>query len=712
MKLNWLRILTLFLLVLIVVLFWQLFTLARATAVANLIITILTPLNGLLILALLFTLIRSLVKLYSDRKGGRPGFRLKTKLVLAVLPLTLVPAMMMFFFASQLPERVLGGLSVERHVDTLVRQSEALSASYLRDIGGLLSSHGPSLFDLWEKEDRDGLAEYMARFGIPALDVFDQRALRERFRNPGFGDRLSRRLRLVEPGVEASSALFDDGLGIWRFPWSRGDITLVFIYVHETPHTEHYRFVAESYAGLNMLEKEKESVSGLYQSTLMVIALAVTFGGIWLGLSFSRGFINAFNQLIRGAEAVGKGDFDTRIELRTGDEIEEVVHAFNAMTAMLKKNQEELKEKACDLEQVNTRLSNQIHYTQTLLHEVRTGIVSTDTDGQVLTANPAAVAMLNLQRDAIGEKLNELLDPLRHQGLLQQWTSFLSHHGAARSCQLELGDPSGGNAQIIHSTMVPLSEAREIIGCLIVLEDLTPLVHAQRLAAWREVARRVAHEIKNPLTPIQLSIQRIRRKADQQAPDLNQAIGSAYETIMSETDILKNLVNEFSTFAKLPAPHKEEVDLGALVDNVCLSYRDVFPNLSISAVIDPQEELNVRCDPSQIRQVLSNLINNAAQVSPPDGEVKVVVERYRAGSGGVDELVLQVIDEGEGIPEADRRKIFIPYFSKSAKGTGLGLAIVKRIVEDHDGRIEVREHSPRGACFEIRLPHASQQDSA
>lgn len=700
MNKRWLSLLFALLLLMTAVMFWHLFVTAKATPAASLIINILTPLNILLILLFFFVVSRSLIKLYLDRKDRKPGFKLRNKLVLAILPLTLLPAFLMFFIASQLPERILGNLSVDANIDTLIRNAKQLNESYLNDIQALTTSHGPQIVALLKNDEVQRISDLLQEHHIQAVEIYRDGSFERRVVNPTYDpDEIYRMDRTL--GHRTSNPLeprrFDDGVFVWRFPYVAPPFELDFVFTKPTHHTQRLQFIADSYAALDALRTEKESVSRLYQSTLLIMTLALIFGGIWMGMYFAKGFIAAFNQLIRGAEQVGLGNFDTQITLKTGDEIEDVVHAFNTMTLTLKKNQEELKQKARDLEHVNTQLSSQMQYTQTILQEVNTGILSTDTHGRMLTCNPAAQSMLSLTPTSLNEPIHDILHPEHYKALLNQWINFQKNGFRETSEQVELGQPEQEGRRTMFVTMVPLKNADGLMGSLIVLEDMTPLLHAQKLAAWREVARRVAHEIKNPLTPIQLSAQRIHKKVRTRAADLEQAVISAYETIMSETDILKNLVNEFSTFAKMPEPSKKDTDLGGLIDNVCMSYAQAFPHVKIEAHIDPNLP-SLMCDPSQMRQVLSNLITNAAQASQRKGSIEIRLLQAD------DELLLEVADHGKGIPDAERSRIFIPYYSKSPKGTGLGLAIVKRIVQDHGGSIDVLPNHPRGTRFVIHLP--------
>ncbi len=675
---------------------FQVIAVAKATVAVSLILNIMTVLNGLLILVLFFVLTRNLVHIYLERKAKKPGFKLRSKLVLALLPLTLFPAVMMFLFASRLPEQILSGLSIDANIETLIENSQALSESYIQDLHRIHTAFGPAVSEAW-LAGPDEVLEFMNKQGIQGVEIVEDGSS-EFILAANFPK--NRRGRVDDlSGLSGSDPVedaFDDGLTIWRFPYAADSTRIHFIYAKETGYTEKLSFIAESYAALDLLKRKRQTVSGLYQSTLLIITLSVIFGGIWMGLRFARTFLGAFGKLTEAAEQVGHGDFETFVDLKTGDEMDDVVHAFNSMTQTLKMNQEELKTRADDLKLVNDRLSTQMEYTQTLLREVNTGIISTNDIGDVRTLNPAAAEFLGVDlASSLNRPITDVLCSERHQGLVSYWQHYLTHAGTS-SVQLEIPGPSG-DLFSANITFVPLSEAQNVFGHMVVLEDLTSLINAQKLAAWREVARRVAHEIKNPLTPIQLSTQRIARKAAQNADDLPEAVQSAHETIMAEISILKNLVNDFSTYARLPSPTNEHFDLRAMMENLAESYAPMYPDLHFKSDL-PKQDKSFYGDPAQIRQVVTNLIHNAAQASPKSGTIwlKMTQEDVK--------VILSVEDQGPGIPSGERDQIFIPYYSKSPKGTGLGLAIVKRIIEDHEGTIKVSDGPTGGAIFTLELP--------
>ena len=244
-------------------------------------------------------------------------------------------------------------------------------------------------------------------------------------------------------------------------------------------------------------------------------------------------------------------------------------------------------------------------------------------------------------------------------------------------------------------------DAGEPLGAILVLEDLTDLMRAQKIAAWREVARRLAHEIKNPLTPIQLSAERIRKKYAEKGRDLDEIVEEGTAAIVSEVATLKNLVDEFTRFARLPAPNPVATSLQDVIAASLSLYNGVHSKVTITPVFDPDLP-RVLLDPDQMRRVLVNLLDNAVEAM--GGQGRVTIEARRDPSGTVR---LEVADDGPGIRDEDRDRLFLPYFSTKKKGTGLGLAIVHRIVSDHHGRIRVEDNRPRGARFVIELPAAA-----
>ena len=702
MKNRWLNLLFILISILLFSLSWHLFVFAKTTAATSLIINILKPLSILLLTVLFYIFFRQIFEIYLGRRANKPGFRLQTKLVLGILPLTLVPSIFLFLLATRFVDDMVIDIVQDSFESEIIEASEALRSDYLEEIGRLQLAHGAPLLPLLAQGNADQINSYLAKHGLQGVEYFLDGQFVARYTTDAYPENRLSRLEDTADWQQPQRVIhFDDGFLLARFPFEAGDpggsnaSRIFFVFAKESPFSERFLFVQDSFAYLKHTERKTDRVKDINQGMLLVATLGVLFGGVWIGTAFARRFLKAFQVLISGAERVSEGRFDTQLELKTGDELEDVVQAFNSMTTELKTKQNELQQKAEDLENLNTELSDQSEYSHTILQQITTGILSTDKEGKVTTYNPAASMILELDQDPVGKAFSEILQAEGHRPLQELWQDYAQGEQATQFRELEL--QGAETTRYLTCSIVALRKEGKSFGTLIVLEDLTQLLQAQKIAAWQEVARRIAHEIKNPLTPIQLSIQRIRRKAEKDAPDLAQAIESAHETIMSETNLLKNLVNEFSTFAKMPAPVKTDMDLIEIAENVTNAYKPALPHIELR-VKRETDQVRIFADPGQIRQVLNNLIRNAASASEPGGQVDICISMDQK------EAVLEICDQGHGIPEQEREKIFVPYYSKDPKGTGLGLAIVKRIVQDHGGQIQVEENRPKGTRFIIRLP--------
>jgi two-component system nitrogen regulation sensor histidine kinase NtrY len=339
-------------------------------------------------------------------------------------------------------------------------------------------------------------------------------------------------------------------------------------------------------------------------------------------------------------------------------------------------------------------------YTETVLETVATGVVSFDAAGRVTTINGAAERMLGLPAAQIHDKAAANAFPSPQYSEI---AALIQRMGRARDGMLErevhLRRDGQTVALLASATALKGSDGR-YMGMVLAFDDLTELLKAQRLAAWREVAQRIAHEIKNPLTPIQLSAQRLRRRlAGERSPEEKRLLEEATATIIQEVDGLKHLVDEFSRFARMPALTLKPTDLGRLLEGVVVLYRDSHPGLSIKASFSPEVPL-LEVDPDQIKRAVLNLVDNAVEAVGQSGEVSV----QTVWLGQPRRALIVVTDNGPGIAPEDKEKLFVPYFSTKPTGMGLGLPIVHQIVTDHGGTIAVEDHQPHGSRFVIELP--------
>ena len=344
------------------------------------------------------------------------------------------------------------------------------------------------------------------------------------------------------------------------------------------------------------------------------------------------------------------------------DELETLVQSFNRMTRELERNKQVIERSHRELVATNERLAGERALIATVLENVAAGVISIGADGRILTCNGAALGMLAQSEDQV-----------LHLGLGGEWRTL-----AVKVTGMQ-------------------DASRRLSGRVVLLEDLTELTKAQRLAAWTEAARGIAHEIKNPLTPIRLAAERLLKKEREGREELGPAVEEAVETIVREVKSMQAMVDEFSRYARMPGPRPAEVDLERLVDDTLNLYRKLKPGVEVEAEVEDDAK-QAWVDPEQLKRALINLLDNAIEATEAPGRVAVAAHRANG------HLEIQVADTGRGIPRPERHKLFLPHFSTKGRGTGLGLAIVHRIVTDHHGSIRVDDNHPQGTVFTIELP--------
>jgi two-component system nitrogen regulation sensor histidine kinase NtrY len=375
-----------------------------------------------------------------------------------------------------------------------------------------------------------------------------------------------------------------------------------------------------------------------------------------------------------------------------------MVDAFNAMAAEVAQSRRRLERASIDLEKKHDEGEGRRRYIEAILERIATGVVSIDRSGRIGTINPSALRLLELTDEVIGRAavdvfartdlapINDVLDQAaraRVDSVAQEVA--LMHDGRERHV-------------VAAATRVAGTDG-SFDGTVLVVDDVTPLIRAQKVAAWREVARRLAHEIKNPLTPIQLSAERLKRKLSDVAPPLQDLVQECTSTIIGEVESLKGLVDEFSQFARMPAPRAVPTELHQFLNETLALYDGLFGAVEFEKHYD-QSVTQVRLDPEQLKRVVINLIDNAIEAMGRQGTI--VIETARDRSNSLVRIV--VADTGPGIPPAERDKLFLPYYSTKGRGSGLGLAIVRRIVAEHGGSIDVTDNVPTGTRFIIELP--------
>jgi len=450
------------------------------------------------------------------------------------------------------------------------------------------------------------------------------------------------------------------------------------------------------YQQLRML---KNPIKGIYLMLFLTVTLVIIFGAIWVAVYLARGITGPIQELVEGTRKVAAGDLSFKVQVKADDEIGMLVESFNRMTDDVARSKVALTQAYQELQASNVELDRRRGTMETVLETIAAGVLSLDAEGQLNTVNRAAARMLGRPAEALLHRPYPEVFPGEALAPLRRLVARLVKDGQETTDQQVSLTLNGRPASLVVTVSGLRSPEGETQGTVVVLDDVSELLRAQQAMAWREVARRIAHEIKNPLTPIQLSAQRLRKKFDEEASDVAQVLDECTRTIIHEVEGLRNLVDEFSRYARMPSARPRPGDLHAVVQQVAQLYAGVRPGITLRTELDPALP-PVKLDPDHMKRALINLVDNAVAAIPDEGEIVIRTQHLTA----LGRVLLEVADTGQGFPPEDRDRIFLPYYSTKRPTGGLGLAIVNRIVLEHGGQIRIEENQPKGARLIIELP--------
>jgi len=687
----------------------------------------LSTLNFVAFVVFSFIFIRNLLKLRRERRERQLGSKIKTRLLVYFIAISFLPIIAMAVFSylflnrslekwfNRLPEDVVRqAREVQR--ETLIAQNRSLreTASLF---AVMLSKQSPEdqqtaldqvvangQFSGVEVVGSDGVVLMRARADLSPIDAQELENLFSQAR---------------QANLEIGETLADGrGFDIIAVPLT-SDQTLV-ISPPKRPDSDLNDAITGSQSEYQKLVKRQRRVRLLGLSTLGLMTLMLLFVSSWVAIYLARGIATPIKALAEASNEIARGNLSHRVITFAEDELALLAHSFNQMTAQLHENRRRIELGAAELREKNLALEDRRNYIETVLESLSTGVISLDEADRVTTINASAARMLGVQTRANGPlqldelvvaedriTLERLLRRARRTGQAAEQTQLVSNH-ATRPTPVAL------NATALHSS------PGKGKGVVLVIEDLSELLAAQRAAAWSEVARRMAHEIKNPLTPIQLSAERIARNYQRSASNAENGgtngsgsdasderhvatvIAECTDTINREVAGLKAMVDEFSRFARLPPARLAPADLNAVIRQAVGLYEDRLDGVSID--LELSDELPpAMLDAEQMRRVFVNLIDNALNaLAEADGERKITIRTTHDIDRSM--IVTDVSDTGQGIRPADFTRLFQPYFSRRDSGTGLGLAIVQRIILEHCSRIRAETNYPRGAKFVIEMP--------
>jgi two-component system, NtrC family, nitrogen regulation sensor histidine kinase NtrY len=674
--------------------------------------------------ALTVVLGRNLLKLYAERRQGVAGSKFRTRLVVVSLLLSFLPVIAMFWFSYGLMNRSIDkwfSQPVEEvRSDTAAMSallydyagqnatSEAQSIAQSEEFSRALASGNPS-------EMTEELREHIPTLQGGFVLALSKGNLAASLDTPSpWSD--------METTFPAKEALRGDHP---HFQWRQIDYIVAAAPLHDgavlvaMPLPEKFgetvKQIQDSQQRYFELAAKRKLFRRTYIGYLLLLTVVVLFASTWLALLLSKLVNRPVAALAAGTEAISKGQLDYRVDIRATDELAELVQSFNSMAEQLESSRRQIEASSRDVVAANEALESRRRYIETVLESLPTGVISIDAARRVTLANAAFSRMFYLERSEYVSPATLVNRPLRDVipgDLLADLEPLLrrADRMGITAANMELALP---RAQLnVAVTVSALSHAAEGLGYVLVFEDLSDLLRAQKQAAWREVARRVAHEIKNPLTPIALSAERIHRHLTRgTAPDAAslEVIRTCAETIEKAVETVRALVDEFSVLARFPASRPQPASLNHLVEGALVMFNGRLDGIRVRTEL--AEDLpSVMADPEAIKRAVANLVDNAAEAMQYSVLKEITISTSLLGSR--DAVELAVSDTGGGVSRDVKERLFLPYFSTKQRGTGLGLAIVSRIVEDHRGSIRVEENKPVGSRFVIELPVAVEIVSA
>lgn len=637
----------------------------------KLVLLLLLNLTIIALITLMFFVSKSLVRLYIDRRNKILGYRFKTKFVIILVVLTSIPAASLFFvssglitnyierwFAPEFRQPLDRSIEIAKSVYEIERQkaldyAEALSAG--KTTGGNYN------------------VKHLTRLPKDATET-----MRSAFEG--------------KADVEVISGEKEDTVRAVAPEYKKGKQIGIIVVESLIPAkiTENVENIKEAYETYLTLESWKVPIRINYLLILGFFTMIVIFMAMWIALRISRGITDPIQNLAQATEQVATGNLDIKVETNREDEIGTLVNSFNNMVKKLKDSEEELKS-------AYHKSEEQRLYMENILGNINSGVIMLDTTGNISMINDAACSILNIKSEEfINKNYKDIVEKIRSEELQNLVTGIEGKE--FRPVKKDVKAIIGDRKRILSVFITSLRDSQKYIGLLVVFDDLTEIIEAEKAFTWQEMARKVAHEIKNPLTPIKLSTERMIKKWKHKDADFEQVLHRSAKTIVKEVDSLKRLVDEFSRFGKMPEINKTPTYIYTIMDevfNLYKGYKGVEINVSM-----PDNFPMVELDGEQFRRVMINIFDNAMQAVADNGRIDVTI-KFDIPSN---RAYIEIADNGPGIKDEDKDKLFLPYFSTRKDGTGLGLAIASRIIAEHRGYIRVSDNKPNGTVFTIEIP--------
>ena len=687
--------------------------------------------NVLLACVLFYLIFRNLTKLVFERRRRVLGARLRTRLVAAFVAFATIPTILLFLVATTFITNAMErwfSLEIEGSLNESLEVAQKYyenlfnrSIHQAQDIVALLKNdprlsawRTPTTLRDAEKAADDlryTLEQRRQLLQVESIEVYatPERALvvasnaipksqwphpEHEFLQKGFDKQLSHDVnRVGEAEIVRGLAPLISNIGEVQV------VVVVGYYIPEglLEKMQHIQRTYKEYHRLRLFEKP---IRYNYFVFLALISVFILFAATWFGFYLARQITDPLQTISEGARKVAAGEMSFRLHKVADDEIGTLVEAFNKMLEDLAASRKALETAYADLEATNVELESRRASMETILNNVAAGVLSFDNEGRVLTVNPSAERILGIKADSAKTKTWADVFPAEFAEAFKKLGEDM-YRGKKWTVQSQIEVTIGGER---HTLLAIVSVLRStpggVAGAVLVVEDLTELLKAQRVGAWQVIARRIAHEIKNPLTPIQLAAQRLRKRYGERFDaEQDKVFSDSTGVIIRQVEEMKRMVQEFSDFARLAEAKPAPVDLGAILNEVVILYREAHRRIAF-AVATPATLPPVLADRDQLKRAIINVVENAVEAIEGEGRIAATIRFDEENQ----QEIIEVADTGAGIPKAYRSRLFEPYFSTKKMGTGLGLAIVHRIVTDHGGEIQLRDNEPRGTVVTITLP--------
>ena len=683
---------------------------------------ILININLLLLVLLIFLVFRNLVKLLYDRKRKVMGAKLRSRLVVAFIALTLLPTIVLFFFSINFITTSIEfwfNVPVEQALENsllvgrqLYKDTEEKNRVSLKRISNEVKKK-----NLLAPEEGKPLSNYIQVvqriLNLYAVEIYDVNSNRLTFTvaselekelfevvsadnlQKDMGPKGVRAITETIPAGELIRTIGTIPFGVHR---TKAEAFVVLNDLISPDLSEKMASISRGFEEYQQIKLLKKPIQITYYIALSIVALLVVFCAVWFGFYMAKTITIPIMELAEGTRKVAEGDLSFSIGLVADDEIGSLVDSFNKMTRDLRSGREQLELSARMLREQNVEIEERRQYMEIVLKNVSAGVITLDTNGFISTINKSAEKMLDLKsKDMLNKSYKEFLSGQNLDFAREIMENLKNPRGEAIEFPFRLTVKGRPRSLLVNVNALKDDAGHHMMGMVMVFDDLTELEKAQRMAAWREVARRIAHEVKNPLTPITLSAQRLKRRYTKliNEPVFEECI----KMIIDHVDLIRNLVNEFSSFARFPTANPEPCDLPPIIEETIALYKEGHQNVTFKiSIADDIPILNL--DRQQIKQAMINLVDNAIAAIKNRGNVFIALTHDPI----LNMVRIEVSDNGTGISDENKTRLFEPNFSTKKSGMGLGLTIVSSIVADHRGMIRIQDNRPRGAKFVIELP--------